>query len=53
MPKVQSPSKKGSICNILISEIDRNCMSLPRTPDSNGLVAVKLKHKGEYGSSLT
>ena len=46
--KVQSPKLKESICNIPISEVDRNCMSLPRPADSKGLIAVKLKRKTEY-----
>ena len=43
MLRGQSPKVKGSICNILISEIDNNCNSLPRPADSNGVIIVKLK----------
>ena len=43
--KSQSPKLKGSISNISISEFNRNCMSLPRSVDSNGLIVVKLKVK--------
>ena len=38
MPKGQSPKVKGSLCNIPILEVDRNCSSLPRPAASNGLV---------------
>ena len=48
MPKVQSPKLNGSICNIPISEIYANCMTLPRSADSNGLIVVKLKRKVEH-----
>ena len=40
VPTVQSPKLKGSICNVPTSEVDRNCMSLPRPADSNGLIVV-------------
>ena len=40
MLRGQSPKVKGSICNILISEIDNNCNSLPRPADSNGVIIV-------------
>lgn len=46
--KDQSSKLKGSICNIPISEIDANCMILPRPADSNGLIVVKLKRKVKY-----
>ena len=39
---------KGSICNILISEINNNCNSLPRPADSNGVIIVRLKRKAGY-----
>ena len=45
MLKDQSPKLKGSICNIPISEIDANCMTLPRRADSNGLIVAKLKQE--------
>ena len=48
MPKCQSPKVEGSICNISISEIDNNCISLPRPVDSNGVIVVKLKRKAAY-----
>ena len=52
MPKGQSPKLKGSICNIPISEFGRNCMSLPRPTDSNGLIVFKMKRKAEYHSHI-
>ena len=52
MPKGESPKLKGSVCNVPISEIDTNCMTLPRPSDSNGLIIVKLKRKVEYRSHV-
>ena len=48
----KSPKLKGSICNIPISEVDKNFMSLPWRADSNGLIVVKLKLKAEYRSHV-
>ena len=45
MPNGQPRKLKGSI-----SEVDRNCRSLPRPADSKGLIELKLKHKAEYRS---
>jgi len=47
MPKGQAPKLKGALCNI---PIDINDVSnvLPRNPDSNGIILVKLKRKLEY-----
>ena len=47
MQKGQFPKLKGSICNIPIHE-NKTTNVLPRQPDSNGLVMVKLKRKLEY-----
>ena len=52
VPKDQSPSSKGSICNIPISEIYINCMTLPRPVGSNGIIVVKLKCKVQCRSHL-
>ena len=44
MPKGQQPKIKGAICNIPINaDAVSNC--LPRPPDSNGIILVKLKRK--------
>ena len=48
----QSSKLKGSICNITVSEVDRNCVSLPRSAESNGLIIVKLERKAEYRSHV-
>ena len=52
IPKGQSSKLKGSTCNITVSEVDRNCVSLPRSADSNGLIIVKLERKTEYRSHV-
>ena len=48
MPKGKSLKIKGSICNIIVSEVDINCNMLPRSADNNGVIIVKLKLKLEY-----
>ena len=48
MPKDKSPKVKVSICNTLISKINSNFKSLPRSVDGNGIIVVKLKRKVEY-----
>ena len=50
MPKGQSPKLKARICNIPISEIDANCITILRPADRNGVIAVKLKRKVECQS---
>ena len=52
IPKGQSPKLKRSICSIPISEVGRNCMSLPRPTDSNSLILFNLKHKAGYHSHI-
>ena len=47
MPKIQSCTLKGSICNIPISKVDINCVSHPRPVDNNGLIIVRLKCEEE------
>ena len=46
MPKGQSPKLKGSICNVPI-DIDVSNI-LPRQPNSNNILIVKLKRKLQY-----
>lgn len=41
---------KGSLCNILITEVFDTYKSLPKTAYNSGLVLVKLKRKVEYKS---
>ena len=52
MSKGQSPKIKGTICNILVQEIETNCSVLPRPPNSNGIVIVKFKKKIIYKSHV-
>ena len=47
MLKGQSPTFKGTICNVPIDVIS-TCNTLPRPANINGLVIVKLKRKLEY-----
>lgn len=47
MPKIQSCTLKGSICNIPISKVDINCVSHARPVDNNGLIIVRLKCEEE------
>ena len=47
MPKGQAPKLKGALCNIPIDINDVSTV-LPRNPDSNGIILVKLKRKLEY-----
>jgi len=47
MPKGESPKVKGALCNVPVGCVDVANI-LPRKPDSNGIVLVKLKHKLEY-----
>ena len=50
IPKGKSLKMKRSICNILVTEVDVSCNTLPRPADSKGLLIVKLKCKLEYKS---
>ena len=44
MPKGQQPKIKGAVCNIPVrADAISNC--LPRAPDSNGIIFIKLKRK--------
>ena len=52
IPKGQTPKIKGTICNISVQEIETNCSIFPRSPNSNGIVIVKLKRKLEYNSHV-
>ena len=47
MLKGQSPTFKGTICNVPIDVVS-TCNTLPRPANINGLVIVKLKRKLEY-----
>ena len=47
MPKGHSPKLKGAIWNVPI-DVVRTCNTLPRPPDINGLLIVKLKRKLVY-----
>ena len=44
MPKGQLPTVKVSVCNIFLSEIDRDYNSIVRPADSNG-VTMELEIK--------
>ena len=48
MPKGQILKIKGTIFNIPVQKIETNCSILPRPPNSNGIVIVKLTRKIEY-----
>ena len=50
IPKGKSLKMKRNICNILVTDVDVNCNTLPRPADSKGLLIVKLKRKLEYKS---
>lgn len=45
MPKSQSPKVNSSICNIHISEIKSNLISLLRPGDSNGVINIEPKKR--------
>ena len=51
MPKGQSPKLKGAICNVPI-ETESVCTTLPRGPDSNEIIMVKLKRKLVYNGHV-
>ena len=48
MHKGQILKIKGTIFNIPVQKIETNCSILPRPPNSNGIVIVKLTRKIEY-----
>ena len=48
MPKGQILKIKGTTFNIPVQKIETNCSILPRPPNSNGIVIVKLTRKIEY-----
>ena len=47
MPKGQYPKVKGAICNVPV-EAEDVCNVLPRPPENNGLLFLKLKKKLQY-----
>ena len=47
MSRGQTPKMKGNICNVPV-EVNDTVTTLPRAPNNNGLVMVKLKRKLEY-----
>ena len=47
MPKGQYPKVKGAICNVPV-DVENVCKVLPRPPDNNGLLFLKLKRKLMY-----
>ena len=44
MPKGQQRKIKGAICNVPV-ECDKTCQTLPRAPESSGIILLKLKRK--------
>ena len=42
MPKGQQKKIKGAICNVPV-ECDKTCQTLPRAPESSGIILLKLK----------
>ena len=52
MPKGKLFNIKSSLCNIPVNEVCDICETLPRQPDSNGLLIVKLKGQAEYCSHV-
>jgi DNA replication protein DnaC len=44
MPKGQQRKIKGAICNIPV-DCDKSCRSLPRPPETSGIILLKLKRK--------
>ena len=42
MPKGQQRKIKGAICNVPV-ECDKTCQTLPRAPESSGIILLKLK----------
>ena len=47
MPKGQYAKVKGAICNVPVDDVNV-CSILPRSPDNNGLIFLKLKKKLAY-----
>ena len=47
MPKGQQRKIKGAICNVPV-ESDKTCQTLPRAPESSGMILLKLKRKLQF-----
>lgn len=47
MPKGQQRKIKGAICNVPV-ECDKTCQTLPRPPESSGIILLKLKRKLQF-----
>ena len=47
MPKGQQRKIKGAICNVPV-ECDKTCETLPRAPESSGIILLKLKRKLQF-----
>ncbi|XP_044169485.1 uncharacterized protein LOC114973474 [Acropora millepora] len=47
MPKGQQRKIKGAICNVPV-ECDKTCQTLPRAPESSGIILLKLKRKLQF-----
>ena len=47
MPKGQQRKIKGAICNVPV-ECDKTCQTLPRAPESSGMILLKLKRKLQF-----
>ena len=52
MPKGKLSNIKSSLCNIPVNEVYDICETLPRQPDSNDLLIVKLKGQAEHCSHV-
>ena len=47
LPKGQQRKIKGAICNVPV-ECDKTCQTLPRAPESSGIILLKLKCKLQF-----
>lgn len=47
MPKGQQRKIKGAICNVPV-ECDKTCQTLPRAPESSGMILLNLKRKLQF-----
>ena len=47
MPKGQQRKINGAICNVPV-ECDKTCQTLPRAPESSGIILLKLKRKLQF-----
>ena len=47
MPKGQQRKIKGAICNVPV-KCDKTCQTLPRAPESSGIILLKLKLKLQF-----